>query len=194
MESAPRDLGPATEIALAPNTIDLVGPIQEENEKPDRSLTVQEIWPESKAEPVVRNRFFPGELKATLRDVDFGTMVVEFQAAGLTLEQSQQLADISRPGLLWNDIDRMQDEVGLMFDNQTIFVGSAVTGAAGLTVGYVLWTLRSGVLLTTMLAQMPAWRLIDPLVVMNAFTDTDDDDETLASIAEGGDVQQHERD
>jgi hypothetical protein len=37
----------------------------------------------------------------------------------------------------------------------------------GLTVGYVLWTIRGGWLLTSLLAQMPAWRMVDPLVVLN---------------------------
>ena len=45
------------------------------------------------------------------------------------------------------------------------------------SVGYVLWTLRGGHLLTTFLATMPAWRLMDPLPVLQSFAASRDEDE-----------------
>ena len=55
---------------------------------------------------------------------------------------------------------------------------------SGLTVGYVVWTIRGGLLVSSLLAQMPAWRLIDPLVVLQYVDDYDGDDEddSLQSI------------
>jgi hypothetical protein len=52
-------------------------------------------------------------------------------------------------------------------------------------VGYVLWTIRSGWLATSLLAQMPAWRLVDPLVVLSYL-----DDETTRA----GDKQDEDND
>lgn len=46
---------------------------------------------------------------------------------------------------------------------------STVTAAAAL--GYLLWYLRGGVLLATFLSQLPAWRMIDPLPVLESFAD-----------------------
>ena len=50
-------------------------------------------------------------------------------------------------------------------------VGTAVTVSTGLTVGYVVWMIRGGLLLSSLIAQMPAWRLIDPLVVLSGTKD-----------------------
>jgi hypothetical protein len=50
-------------------------------------------------------------------------------------------------------------------------VGSAAGASSALTVGYVLWTLRGGSLVIGLLAQMPAWRLVDPLVVLDYLED-----------------------
>lgn len=71
-------------------------------------------------------------------------------------------------------------------------VGSAVGLTTGLTVGYVLWTVRAGYLLTSLIAQVPAWRFVDPLPILNSL-DGDQgpgDGESLASIVQAnpGDV------
>jgi hypothetical protein len=52
-------------------------------------------------------------------------------------------------------------------------------------VGYVVWLIRSGVLLSSFLSSMPAWQLIDPLPVL-AYrrNNDDDDDESLESMIE----------
>ena len=44
----------------------------------------------------------------------------------------------------------------------------------GFTVGYVIWVLRSGLLLSSVLSLMPAWTFFDPLAV--AWTEGDEDD------------------
>jgi len=45
----------------------------------------------------------------------------------------------------------------------------------GLSVGYVLWLLRSGLLLSTLVSTLPAWAVVDPLPVL-ARGRTDEDD------------------
>ncbi|MBT9595087.1 MAG: putative Ig domain-containing protein, partial [Vitreoscilla sp.] len=42
----------------------------------------------------------------------------------------------------------------------------AVTG--GMTIGYVVWLVRGGVLVSSMLSALPAWQMIDPLPVLTA--------------------------
>jgi hypothetical protein len=42
----------------------------------------------------------------------------------------------------------------------------AVTG--GLSIGYVIWLVRGGVLMSSMLSALPAWQMVDPLPVLAA--------------------------
>ncbi len=90
---------------------------------------------------------------------------------------------------LWNDLHLLQKE---LTDASTlpVFAAGSVAGmTSALTVGYVLWTIRSGWLVTSLLAQMPAWRLIDPLVVLDYLEESgslgsgDDDDSLETMIA-----------
>ena len=63
-------------------------------------------------------------------------------------------------------------------------VGSTIVASTGLSVGYVMWLLRGGVLLSSLLSSMPAWRLVDPLPVLaGAARPTDEDeDDSLESL------------
>jgi len=57
-----------------------------------------------------------------------------------------------------------------------------------LSVGYILWLLRGGTLLASMMASLPAWRAIDPLPILEGLTgDSEDDTETLESMVETDD-------
>ncbi|GAA4443745.1 VCBS domain-containing protein [Novipirellula rosea] len=62
---------------------------------------------------------------------------------------------------------------GQLTKSDSTFFGIEQVGAIGAgtgiaTVGYVLWALRGGVLLTTIFGSMPAWRMIDPTELLNA--------------------------
>jgi rRNA processing protein Krr1/Pno1 len=47
-------------------------------------------------------------------------------------------------------------------------VASSVVVTTGLSVGYVVWLVRGGVLVSSMLSALPAWQLIDPMPVLAA--------------------------
>ena len=53
--------------------------------------------------------------------------------------------------------------------------------SASLSLGYILWLIRSGLLLSSVMAAMPAWRWVDPLPVLDRYA-TDDDDENNESL------------
>ncbi len=82
-----------------------------------------------------------------------------------------------------DDLDITVDTEGAL---HRITIGSAVGITTGLTVGYVFWTIRAGYLLTSLIAQMPAWRLVDPLPILNSLDSTTEhmDSESLESIVE----------
>ncbi|MDH3389511.1 MAG: hypothetical protein OEN02_16595, partial [Gammaproteobacteria bacterium] len=63
-------------------------------------------------------------------------------------------------------------------------IGSSLTVTAGLSVGYVVWLARSGILLSSVLSSLPAWRFIDPLPVLGGMQggSEGDDEESLESM------------
>jgi hypothetical protein len=67
-------------------------------------------------------------------------------------------------------------------DAHALTVAAAAT--LGLSVGYVIWLLRGGVLLSSLLSSLPAWRLVDPLPILGRLDEDDEDesDESLESI------------
>lgn len=73
----------------------------------------------------------------------------------------------------------------------TAIVGGTAAVSTGLSVGYVVWTLRSGILMTSLLSSLPAWRFIDPLPILSGKVSAEDeDDESLESLV--ADTQQPE--
>ena len=54
--------------------------------------------------------------------------------------------------------------------------GSSIAVTMGLSIGYVIWLTRGGLLLASLLSSLPAWRLIDPIAVL-AHLGTDDEDD-----------------
>ena len=53
----------------------------------------------------------------------------------------------------------------------------------GISIGYVIWLVRSGVIMSSVLSTLPAWRLIDPLPILSSF-DSGEDEEDDESIEE----------
>ncbi|TKB11846.1 cadherin-like domain-containing protein [Desulforhopalus sp. IMCC35007] len=69
-------------------------------------------------------------------------------------------------------------------------VGSAIAASTGLSAGYVIWLLRSGALLSSILSSLPAWQLADPLAVLaGAKGNEDEEDDSIEAIIEKGTQQ-----
>lgn len=61
--------------------------------------------------------------------------------------------------------------------------GTAVATTTGLSVGYIMWMLRGGYVLASVLSTMPVWQNVDPLPVLAALDAADDgDDESLETM------------
>jgi hypothetical protein len=66
-------------------------------------------------------------------------------------------------------------------------VGSAIATSVGLSAGYVVWMLKGGSLLASVLSSLPAWQLADPLAILvGTKEDEDEDDDTLETIIKDG--------
>jgi hypothetical protein len=89
---------------------------------------------------------------------------------------------------LWNSLDAFQAQAGSDTHFELLVLALATGGMLSLSVGYAAWTIRGGYLLISILAQMPAWRLIDPLPVLEYPAPSrrnrkgTEDDETFESI------------
>jgi len=53
-------------------------------------------------------------------------------------------------------------------DRQQALVALGVGVSGGLSIGYVVWLVRGGVLLSSMLSALPVWQILDPLPVLAA--------------------------
>jgi hypothetical protein len=86
------------------------------------------------------------------------------------------------------ELDKVHDEVSELAQIEATVVGSSAVVTTGLSVGYVVWLARGGMLLASLLSSMPAWRAIDPLPVLATFRDgdEDEDDEALDSLVKKG--------
>jgi hypothetical protein len=100
----------------------------------------------------------------------------EFRLFG-SVPVSDHTGSGSRAAGLAGDLDRMRDDMGEQADLEHWMSGSMAVGSFGLTVGYVLWLLRGGALLASLLSSLPAWRLVDPLPVLSRVDDEEDQDE-----------------
>ncbi|MCE2027840.1 beta strand repeat-containing protein [Sessilibacter corallicola] len=75
-----------------------------------------------------------------------------------------------------------QEIHNLEIKSKIIWDGVA-TLTAGVSIGYTVWIIRSGFILSTALGALPAWRFVDPLPVLTGInTSQNDDDQSLEAL------------
>jgi hypothetical protein len=82
----------------------------------------------------------------------------------MTREEVAFLAAPASP--MTQSLADMHEQITGQGDVVRLVAGTAVV-SLGLSVGYVLWVLRAGYLLSSMLSSMPAWQFVDPLPILN---------------------------
>jgi hypothetical protein len=83
------------------------------------------------------------------------------------------------------ELNKLREEVHQDAVVETRVAASVFVVSTGLSVGYVLWLLRGGVLLASLLSSIPAWRLVDPLPVLGRVGgESDEDDESLEEMVD----------
>ena len=65
-----------------------------------------------------------------------------------------------------DDLDHLRDAFNNVMTTEKTYVASGVAAASALSIGYVIWLLRSGVLLTALLSSVPAWQFVNPLLIL----------------------------
>ena len=79
--------------------------------------------------------------------------------------------------LRWGDMENLEQELNKSNSAPYLFAGSFAGVSGALSVGYVMWTVRGGLLATSLLAHLPAWSFVDPLLVLNEMDDDDEEDD-----------------
>jgi VCBS repeat-containing protein len=89
----------------------------------------------------------------------------------------------------WTELDNFQQDVRNsaieQSDWEELVVETTTVAGTTLTVGYIVWLLRSGSIVFGLVSSLPAWTMMDPLPVLESgLTDRDDDsdDDSLQEI------------
>ncbi len=99
--------------------------------------------------------------------------------------------DDSRTSQIARDLDEQQKILKDSTTTNLEFGTRAVTVTSGFSIGYLIWLLRGGVLIGSVMSSLPAWRTLDPLPVLNNMDDDigDSDSETLESMVDERDTK-----
>jgi hypothetical protein len=94
-----------------------------------------------------------------------------------------------------NDVQKTRNDINqkIKFDGNVVASSTAVS--AGLSIGYVIWLVRGGALISSLLASIPAWQLVDPLPVLGSMGGgaSDDDDESLDEMIKKSRAQKNQK-
>jgi hypothetical protein len=73
----------------------------------------------------------------------------------------------------------------VMLTTENVVLGTTTIVSTSVSIGYVVWMLRGGSLLTAFVSSLPAWQAFDPLPILNSFDrkNSEKDKDTLLSIA-----------
>jgi hypothetical protein len=90
-------------------------------------------------------------------------------------------------------MDQMRDELREEGKVEASTIAATAATSLSLSVGYVIWLLRGGVLLSTLVSSVPAWRFVDPLPVLGRMDgedgmDDEGDDSLESLVAHNDDV------
>ena len=91
-------------------------------------------------------------------------------------------------GELADTLDAERDELDQRAALARTLIGGSAGVTSGLSVGYLLWLIRGGTLMGSVLSSLPAWRFVDPLPVLGTLAegiDADGDDESLETLVAG---------
>jgi Cadherin-like len=82
----------------------------------------------------------------------------------------------------YNEVQKNRDESNKAVKFDQNIVASTTVVSASLSIGYVIWLVRGGALMSSLLASVPAWRLMDPLPILGSMGDGENDDEDDESL------------
>lgn len=135
----------------------------------------------------------PSELRDLGSDLQLGlrasgdfqlTGFSDFSLAGSRLS-AEQVQQTLRSALFVDELDRLRRHLREELDLDRTTAIEVAGLSLGVSLVYVLWLIRGGVLLGSYLSAMPAWRLLDPLPVLARRGDEEEDEDDEEPLAGG---------
>lgn len=122
---------------------------------------------------------------ATQTTADIFNLAAEFSREAIVQTEIPSLSEalsLLTSGDYLNAIDGVEKsmEENVVFASAVLGGGTALT--TGLSVGYAIWLVRSGVIVSSVLSSLPAWRFVDPLPILQGLVSDSDDEESLQSM------------
>jgi hypothetical protein len=134
----------------------------------------------------------PAELNSNLSTLGLDPIIIASSEQALMLlrpqntgNESWEKSAVGQPAFL-QEMSKTRDELNQKITLDKNIVASSVAVSTGVSIGYVIWLLRGGVLLSSLVAALPAWRSIDPLPILSNLSKNPDDqeDDSLQSMLE----------
>lgn len=91
-------------------------------------------------------------------------------------------------GWYWQALNHNRERMAAAALFSPIVMGSSTALASTMTVGYLMWLIKGGQVMAAMLANVPTWKMIDPLPILSTLMDdeSDLDDDSLDTIIDKG--------
>jgi hypothetical protein len=109
----------------------------------------------------------------------------EAQAMGTDGSIATQLGSSQPARDVLLELEQVRNRIEEQFAQNRTAVASTIAISTGLSVGYVLWLVRGGLLLTSVLSALPAWQIVDPLPVLGTMRRAQDDKDADDDAIEG---------
>ena len=137
--------------------------------------------------------FVNADLESNIASTQTPTLLPSFyQYVGMnrtisTATDSDKFAEVSMysfAGAFLGALDEFREDIDNDGMLNQVMIGSTLAISSSLSVGYVIWLIRGGVLLSSVLSSLPAWQMIDPLPILGSLDDDEEetDDESLESL------------
>ena len=165
---------PPTEID---GTVDAEPVVKKPNFIVDDSIKMLELEEKQKFEPIA------------LSSTNFEFISPPIRAISNVQSLATKLTERA-PTELLGSLDLFSSALDDSMDSADYKLASAIVSMSGVSIGVVTWILRSGVVAASMMAHLPAWRAVDPLVVLGYSKDDDEEDVSLLDIINGSDAEE----
>jgi len=143
-------------------------------------------------QPIAKLEFFSatnGSARASAAPLSMPSLLPNFfgeaHAMRADVSIATQLASGQPPRDALLELEAVRNRIEEQFEQSRSVVASTIAVSTGLSVGYVLWLVRGGLLLTSVLSALPAWQVVDPLPVLGTMRRTRDDSNADDDAIEG---------
>jgi len=106
--------------------------------------------------------------------LEFGQF--NLQAGGVPLSPQEVERSLRSPAML-EQLDRIREEIRKDLNLEHTVAITAAGATFGVSVIYVLWLIRGGVLMGSYLSALPAWQVLDPLPVLERLKNPADEED-----------------